>query len=67
MRRSCNIVEGGGMYDDLWTCRTCGHQRYPEVFRCPRARPRWPWLLGGTIVGAVLWALVHGGAAIGAA
>ena len=26
-----------------------------------------PWLLGGTIVGAVLWALVHGGAAIGAA
>lgn len=34
----CRIVEGGGAHygDDLWTCLTCGHQKYPEVFRCPR-------------------------------
>lgn len=37
-KRPCEIVEGGGMLftDDLWTCKTCGHEKYPEVFRCPR-------------------------------
>lgn len=28
------------MYDDLLTCKTCGHQKYPEVFQCPRASGR---------------------------
>lgn len=36
----CAIREGGGAHfsDDLWTCETCGHQKYPEAFACPRGR-----------------------------
>lgn len=38
LQEQCRIVEGGGSHfgDDLWTCKTCGHQKYPEVFECPR-------------------------------
>jgi hypothetical protein len=40
----CNIVEGGDAHfgDDLWTCKTCGHERYPEVFKCPRGTTPLP-------------------------
>lgn len=31
------VVEGGGMYDDLWTCVKCGREKYPEVMG------GWPW------------------------
>lgn len=32
----CLITKGGGAHfgDDLWTCSTCGEQKYSEVFRC---------------------------------
>ena len=25
------VEEGGGMYDDLWTCCSCGLEKYPEA------------------------------------
>jgi hypothetical protein len=36
----CDIHEGGGGHfgNDLHKCRTCGHEAYPEVFKCPCLR-----------------------------
>ncbi len=51
----CVITQGGGAHfgDDLWTCTTCGRQKYPEVFSCPKGRvvpfmvlPHNPWTYG---------------------